>query len=490
MRPADNTRVEDARLPCEPPAPMAHGAAHGTDSALAAIAAHHGLLIVDLDETLYLRNSTEDFLDSAAPGLLALLLLRALELARPWRLTGRDTRDVWRVGAILLLMPRTLWLWRRRAPALAAHVNVALRDRLNGAEARTVVATLGFAPIVRPLIAGFGLAGVCVIAARAFCLADRRRGKCAMVEQALGSTALAGALVVTDSPDDRALLDRCAVPLLVRWPQAGFAPALRRVYVPGQYLARVKRPDQQYLRRMILAEDFAFWVLASAFIAAHPLAHVVGLALLLLSLWAIYERGYVDNDLAAARYEGVPRLTPEFHGHDVATPRLQPWLWAAASGLAGLWALAWPAPPAPGAIAAWSATLVVLASLYGVYNRVDKATRIWLFTPLHLVRVAAFAVVVPVTPAGAAALFANIAARWLPYFHYRQAGDAAWRIPIKLLRLNFFVFAVIPLLAASDGVLRDPSLYALLAWNLLRARDELIAAMRGASRIDRCTRPD
>ena len=35
------------------------------------IAAHRGPVIVDFDETLYLRNSTEDFLDSARPGWLA-----------------------------------------------------------------------------------------------------------------------------------------------------------------------------------------------------------------------------------------------------------------------------------------------------------------------------------------------------------------------------------------------------------------------------------
>jgi hypothetical protein len=98
---------------------------------------------------------------------------------------------------------------------------------------------------------------------------------------------------------------------------------------------------------MILPEDFAFWVLSSVFIAPNPIAHVVGLALLLLSLWTIYERGYVDNDRAAARYEADPRLTAEFHDHDVATPLVTPWVWAAASGLAGLCVLAWPVWPTP-----------------------------------------------------------------------------------------------------------------------------------------------
>jgi hypothetical protein len=39
--------------------------------ALDAILLHDGPVLVDLDETLYLRNSTEDFINCASPALLA-----------------------------------------------------------------------------------------------------------------------------------------------------------------------------------------------------------------------------------------------------------------------------------------------------------------------------------------------------------------------------------------------------------------------------------
>ena len=51
------------------PATCQHDAS--PDAALAAVCAHEGPLFVDFDETLYLRNSTEDFIDCARPGLLA-----------------------------------------------------------------------------------------------------------------------------------------------------------------------------------------------------------------------------------------------------------------------------------------------------------------------------------------------------------------------------------------------------------------------------------
>src|SRR5262245_51937601 len=90
------------------------------DASLTAIRVHEGPVLVDFDETLYLRNSTEDFIDCARPGLLALLLLRVLDVIKPWRLTGGiDTRDTWRVCAISLLFPWTLQRWRSKAPILA-----------------------------------------------------------------------------------------------------------------------------------------------------------------------------------------------------------------------------------------------------------------------------------------------------------------------------------------------------------------------------------
>src|SRR5687768_8535113 len=83
-------------------------------AALSAVREHEGPVIIDVDETLYLRNSTEDFLDCAQPGVLGLLVLRALDAFQPWRLSGEDTRDTWRVGVIVCLFPWTFWIWRRR----------------------------------------------------------------------------------------------------------------------------------------------------------------------------------------------------------------------------------------------------------------------------------------------------------------------------------------------------------------------------------------
>jgi hypothetical protein len=80
-----------------------------------------------------------------------------------------------------------------------------------------------------------------------------------------------------------------------------------RIYVPGQYLTQIKRPGQRYIMHGIILENFALWVLCSILHAPSPVTHVIGLLALLI--WAIYERGYVDNDWVALHHEKDPKLS-------------------------------------------------------------------------------------------------------------------------------------------------------------------------------------
>lgn len=79
--------------------------------------------LVDFDETLWLRSSTEVYLASLRPRLLAFLVLTALDVLRPWRWLPGDRRtflyrDWIRVSVTSLLLPWSLLLWRRQAKGL------------------------------------------------------------------------------------------------------------------------------------------------------------------------------------------------------------------------------------------------------------------------------------------------------------------------------------------------------------------------------------
>lgn len=456
------------------------------EDALATIRAHGGPVLVDLDETLYLRNSTEDFLDCARPGLIALILLRLLDALRPWRLSGGEaTRDVWRVRCIALLLPWVWLIWRRRVRALAqAHLNGPLAEALP--TARTVVVTIGFEAIVQPLVAALGFADVPLVAASHRNFRDRRAGKLQLARASLGDNTISRSLVITDSAGDLPLLDACARPLRTIWPAARYRRALSGIYLPGQYLSQVKRPGERYIIRAILQEDFAFWLLASVGLFSAPLTHLTGLALLLLSFWTIYECGYVDNDLIARRYEKDPKLSAAFAEAPVATPRLQPWLWALASGALGAVLLRWPGRVTAPELLGWLGVLVATHGWFRLYNRVDKRTRVWLFPGLQFARTASFTVLVPVSPIGALALGAHVIARWVPYYQYRAAGSHWPEAPLGLSRLLFFaILCAVFAIAEGGRVLLSGTFAALIAWNVFRARQDIEQAIRGISRIDR-----
>lgn len=463
------------------------------EDALSAIRAFDGPLLIDLDETAYLSNSTEDFIDCAWPGFLAVLLLGLLERIRPWRWSnGALTRDVWRVRLILLFFPWTTDRWRRRIRQLCRDFGntdliAALRDNPHP----RIVVTMGFHAIVAPLVQALDLGETRIIAARLSSFVDRLNGKLALTLHTMSYDEIRQALLITDSTDDLSLLDACARPLRTRWPGARYRTALRDVYLPGRYLIQVKRPGERYIVRSVLQDDFAFWLLSSVGLSAHPLRHAAGLLFLLLSFWTIYECGYIDNDRIGARHEVEPKLSDAFHKTVVATPAWQPWIWASLSGMAAIVLLRWPTAPSLTDGVKWLALLFGTYGWFLLYNRFDKHTRIWLYSGLQLARTAAFAVLVPISTIGAAALGSHVLSKWMPYYVYRTSANSWPEMSTSLIRLLFFtVIATFLALAQGLSVLLSVTALSLLAWNLFRARNELHIVTSRAHRLDHLTSRD
>ena len=458
-------------------------------TALACIAAHDGPVFVDLDETLYLRNSTEDFIDLARPGVVAALLLRVLDLIEPWRWSGGETtRDLWRVRLVVTLFPWVRLRWARHVRGLAQGFgNTQLLAAFKRHAIRPIILTAGFRPIVAPLVAALGLPDALIIAARLDDSADRVRGKLRCAIDALGEEMLRRGLLITDSLQDLPVLRVCKRPIRTVWPGASYRRALADVYLPGDYLTRVKRPGAHYIRRGIMQEDFAFWVLSSIALAAHPVLHVAGLLLLLVSFWAVYERGYVDNDDVGLRYEKDPKIESAYWEAPVATPRVQPWIWALALGALGIVVLRRPNVPDPWDFAKWTLVLMGAHVWFRLYNRFDKWTRVWMYAGLQLARVAAFTVLVAVLPIGTVALGANALSRWVPYHLYRCTGNR-WpqRDDSSLVRLTYFVvLAALLGLSAGPATVLNWTALLLFGWNLFRARYALREMLASAKRLDR-----
>lgn len=458
--------------------------------ALTAVERHEGTVIVDFDETLYLRNSTSDFLSSASPNLLAFLIVKVLDVIKPWRRAegpvGAEVgRDAWRVRMIMLLMPWTIGRWRRKAwSAMADGLNRPLADKLRAAEADVVVSTLGFTPIVQPLIDHAGLNGAELVAMNPWRSAEQRRGKLVLTEDAVGSDAVAGSAVITDSMADQELLSASGTPMLVVWPDAAPGETFHRLYYPSRYLNRVKRPGSKYVRSKIVREDLALWILASVWLADNPIAHVLGLVILAVSFWAVYEAGYVDNDRVAARHEEDPTLSDEFLDARMALPTWQPAAWAVVAGVLGLFVLRLPSGPTALDFGLWAVALSATYLTYLVYNRVDKRTRIYLFPLLQLARASVFAFLVPITAIAGLAIVTHVFVRWVKYYVYRVGGS--WpSLDVSAIQILLFVMGAIVLARAGEwGDLITPTVLGLLLWHLFLARKELPRILRSAHRID------
>ena len=462
-----------------------------SEDALEAVRSYQGPVLVDLDETLYLRNSTEDFIDTACPAPLAFALLKLLELLQPWQWTGGQvTRDAWRVRLICLFFPWTMLLWRKRAAILASRwankpLMQSLHDNYASTKESPMIVTLGFMQVVKPLIYRLGLTDVKIVAMSPWKLDQRRRGKLISVTKAIGKIQVGRSLLITDSLDDQDILEQCRHPLRVIWSSAHFTEAFSNRHIPGQYLAKIKRPGQQYIYRAILREDFVFWVLCSLSLASDPVAHIAGLAFLLLSFWSIYEWGYADNDKIAASYEKKPHLSKEYHLKQAKFSTPLAWLWSVASGVLGLLILSWPAMPAIADLTAWAGVLSATYCCFFLYNRLDKLTRIWFYAVLRFLRIAAFVAIVPVSAVGTAALCAYTISRWIPYLHYR-ASNNNWSEERTHTSLLLFFCINCAMLGYALGwhILLQPTAFALLCWTIFKARHELKAIISTAHRID------
>ena len=175
--------------------------------------------------------------------LLALLLLRVLDVLKPWRLTGGiDTRDTWRVCALSTFFPWTPLRWRAKVPFFAErYLNRELKAALEArAQRPPIIVTTGFRSIVAPLLAAMGFADALLIAAACTRSPTAVTASCRWrCESSAPNCGLLHGRHRFDQRSEccRAVLGRCE-------PSApgALSPALSGVYLPGEYISQIKHP--------------------------------------------------------------------------------------------------------------------------------------------------------------------------------------------------------------------------------------------------------
>ena len=459
-------------------------------------------VLVDFDETLLLRNSTEEYLDTLQPKTVGVYFLTLLDYLKPWnglpgRLRGDVSRDWIRVVSTTILLPWTLLFWPLHAKKLAkTQQNRILANALSGnPNLRVLVTTDGFRPVVAPILRHMRLADAALHACRLWLGGvDRATGKYNRLKKTVGIDEIASSVVITDSLNDTELLQASSGPYLIQWPQAMYAQAMTAAYAPFLYVVKFKH-DLKYLLRGILLDQWLILVLASSWVAPQPILHAIALLFLVASFWCIYELGYYENDYVAKHYERNPNLRETAVARPTA-PVVQPWIWASFFAVPGLLLLQWatltdfnlsamnstmnsgifssgllaPDLLAPELLApellekvgwmvvCWLVILLVTRLVYWAFNHVDKRTRVWLYLLLQYSRLPAFAILTLVSPVGAALLCAQTLTSWIRYIVYRYHGKLH-ELPHAILRLVTLCFLT-AMLAIGNGVA------AILTWQM------------------------
>jgi hypothetical protein len=467
-------------------------------------------IIIDFDETLFLRNSTAEYLNSLRPRLIGLLLLKGLSVIRPWAwlpatFRGSQVRDWFLVTISTILLPWTLYFWHQRAEKLAKdYGNTELIEAVNNnSDASIVIATLGFNFIINPLIKFLPIKYDLVVGCRFFQGAkDRSKGKLLMIQEALSEQLIKSAIVVTDSYDDLPLLQLVAQPCLVIWPLAKYVPPLKDIYLPFFYLEKVKRVGEKYTFKVIIWDDLPILLLAFSWQATNPVFHGGSILLLLVSFWCVYEVGYYENDRVAEKYEEKPKLSITYHAYKQMMETWSPWFWSLVFGWFGIAllekaqgiGLLFTIKSAEVALGSfnptvlpfiyWVGFLLLLRFCFWVYNHLNKPTRTWLYLLLQSLRYYGFLAVTSTNLIGTSLLSSQIISRSILYVVYRYSGGNAdnWpkQVPEKLLRWLIFMFilAAIAIGSRNFSLLGSWQTWTIIAWCLVQGKGQIIRMLR------------
>lgn len=257
-------------------------------------------------------------------------------------------------------------------------------------------------------------------------------------------------------------------------------------YFPLLYTEKVKRPGSRYFLRGILLGDALAVFFAYGWFMQRPWLAALGIVVLQLSIWTIYELGYAENDRAAATFETNGHVPPNSADYLHLIRERAAWLYATAFSLMGVLLMTLADLPAGSqderlgheiwvairSFVHWMAFLVVGRAVYFVYNRIEGRARLLLYPILQLFRFGGYSLIATTNVVGAFLISAFILARWVPYVLWRIA-KIRWHERNKLLVLAWFLFTL-PL-----GYSVEPTAYlslhclAIVSWLALRSAKEI-----------------
>ncbi|MBL3705604.1 hypothetical protein GI582_23155 [Sulfitobacter sp. BDSS02] len=437
--------------------------------------------LVDFDHTLLFGNSTEAFLDTVRPRQLFLAVHWLLMWLMPWRKLARDgisrgqIFDPLRVVLCIVLAPWSLILWRQRAKALIwERSNTVLLRYLKAIPSdRVTLVSNGHPWVLKPLLRAMGLKRYRLVCGNVLPNRTdiRRLGKLAACARRIQDFDPDCAVTITDSRDDADLLGATGQGFLIDWRDVKHKADTLGTYFPMVMTDQGKYAGANVVTRHRFQEDLPVVLLAFALTVFPPLTEfsldmlpaalgtgalaALACIFLFVSLNAVYEIGYWENDFVAAMREANPNVSPQMARFESYPFRPAAWIWAgvsgaigvvlaAASGIDGPLERLLELPSQPFLLRTgilfvlWCGGLFVLRRLFRKHNFIAEPLRIYTFWALHSFKLLAYVLVFSTTLAGIVLVTAQVFRHWPGYLIYRFRGDKD-ATPRYELRAFFFL---------------------------------------------------
>ncbi|MEL6494771.1 MAG: hypothetical protein AAFQ41_06565 [Cyanobacteria bacterium J06623_7] len=226
-----------------------------------------------------------------------------------------------------------------------------------------------------------------------------------------------------------------------------------------------------------MGEDFIILLLSFTFISNHPLPNALGLFLLQIAFWCVYEIGYIENDIIGEKFEDKAVLSYNYNSYEYSFQLWQPWLWAVVLSVLGIAFLNYDALGVGGklnlalfpaddrglfnvshSLMLWFGFLLALRFLFHIYNHINKQSRVWFYLLLQACRYCGYLTILTTNTVGLVLLVSKILTRSIQYVLYRYMGgkDSDW--PMYFPRYFFYLLIYLLILGAIAANNRDLTL--------------------------------
>jgi hypothetical protein len=441
-------------------------------------AENNDLLILDFDHTLLSGNSTELFISNARPKALVSFIDVVVRGFIPWRmlrtLHPHRLRDWACIVLISMISPWNILLWRLRAPLLfRALENRTISDAVSAeSKQNSVILTFGTRFVIKAMLKDSDWAKSLLIANPFLSRLNYfSMGKLDLAKNHLSNPRLRSATFITDSEDDKDLLDYSRNGILIN-PQGNINNTEYTSYFPLRYTANVKYP-RRYVFDQLVFVDILLLILSCNFNAVAWYVPLIIVPLLFTAVMCIYELGYYENDMMAAVNEVKPTLGDRVDMYR-QYPIAEGWLWAATLSIVGLTITAalqdWDAARFGIVAVGWATALIVIRAIFRLYNQIGADHRINFYMLLQLCKYTPLAIVLPISVLGAVILASQAVTMWIHYIVYRSGGKPLYtskdvvRPIVSATALGFL------LISSPDVDLFGVTTLLYLIWSAIRLR--------------------